>query len=347
MGFFTSFAHPWILALLLPLVGVVLWVYRRVRTEGVLFSDASARFRVTGVTWRMVMVFLMPGLFCLGLGALIVAAAEPRTVTQEAPQSKDALACMLVADISGSMDALDFSPETYDKTRLDVLKETFENFIQRSSDDLIGLVTFGGFAKVRSPLTADHKALLQLVKQIEIPGNDPNDPMVSREEQQTAIGDGLSMALLRIKEAVPTNKIVILLSDGVHNAGALSPQEAAVVAEELGIKVYTVGIGKTGHTKMWGRDPFTQRRTLVSAYGELDEETLKHVAERTGGIYANVRSAEALEAAFQKIEALEKTRVELQKITHYSSQARPWLIGGCVAILFAVISLVALLRRPI
>ncbi len=344
---FESFAHPLILSLLLPLLGIVGWVYRRMRPQGVLFSDASVRFSVTGLTWRTCVTLITPGIYCLGLMALIVAAANPREITHEMPPSKDALAIMLVADISGSMEALDFSPETYDKTRLDVLKQTFENFIHRCPDDLIGIVTFGGFAKVRSPLTIDHKALLQHVRNIQIPGNDPNDPLVSREEQQTAIGDGLSIALLRIKDAAPLNKIVILLSDGVHNAGALSPHEAALVAEELGIKVYTVGIGKTGHTKAWGVDPFTNRRQLVSTYGELDEMTLRQIAERTGGIYSNVRSAEAMETAFRKIESLEKTKVEHQKVTHYTSKAQPWIVRGSITILLAVIASVALLRRPI
>lgn len=344
---FESFAHPWILCFLIPLVGLVGWVYRRMRSQGVIFSDASARFSATGLTWRTCVTLITPGLFCLGLLLLIIAAANPREITHVTPPSKDALAIMLVADISGSMEALDFSPETNDKTRLDVLKQTFENFINRCSDDLIGIVTFGGFAKVRSPLTSDHQAVLQHVRRIQIPGNDPNDPLVSREEQQTAIGDGLSMALLRIKDAEPKNKIVILLSDGVHNAGALSPQEAALVAEELGIKVYTVGIGKTGHTKAWGVDPFTNRRQLVSTYGELDETTLRQIAERTGGIYSNVRSTEAMEAAFRKIESLEKTKVERQKITHYTSTAQPWIVGGTLTLLLAVILSVVLLRRPI
>lgn len=358
---FNHFICPWALLLFVPWLLAVLWVYRRVRVKGIVFSDASARFAIGRRSMRMWMTVIAPICFFIGVAALILATASPAILEEEKPiienreaLEKNALAIMFVADVSGSMEALDFAPKTYDKTRLDVVKETFLDFIDRCPNDYIGVVTFGGFARVQSPLTSDHKTLKRLVERIEIPGTrQDEDPMVSRDEQMTAIGDGLAMGITRIKEAVPKNKIIILLSDGVHNAGALTPEKAAAIAKALGIKVYTIGVGTTGKTVVRARNFFTGRMELQETYGELDEKTLHAVAEKTGAHYTNVRSVKDIEETFKTIEALERTKMEEGEIIYVSPPARPWslltfVIGVSLAfIIVAVISLVMLLRRPI
>lgn len=358
---FNHFTQPWLLLLFVPLC-VALWrVFRRVRVSGIVFSDATARFSEGRRSLRMWMTLLAPIAFFLGLSALILAAAGPALLQEEEPIvenreaiEKNALAIMLVADVSGSMDALDFSPKTLDRTRLDVVKKTFIDFIDRSPNDYIGVVTFGGFARVQSPLTSDHQTLKRIVERIEIPGtNEDIDPMVSRDEQMTAIGDGLAMGITRIKDAVPENKVIILLSDGVHNAGALSPEKSAAIATALGVKVYTIGVGSTGKTLVRARNIFTGRMELQETYGELDEKTLHAVAEKTGAHYTNVRSTMELEATFKKIESLERTKMEEGETIRIAPIARPWSLLGCLIgigltlIFVAIISLVALLRRPI
>lgn len=358
---FNHFTHPWLLLFFVPLC-VALWrIYRRVRMNGIVFSDATARFEGGHRSFRMWLTLIAPLTFILGLSALILAAAGPSILQEEEPiieqreaLEKDALAIVLVADVSGSMDALDFAPKTLDKTRLDVVKDTFIKFIDRCPNDYIGVVTFGGFARVQSPLTSDHQTLKRIVERIEIPGTDEGvDPVVSREEQMTAIGDGLAMGITRIKDAVPENKIIILLSDGVHNAGALTPEKSAAIAKAIGVKVYTIGVGSTGRTLVRVRNLFTGRMELQETFGELDEKTLHAVAEKTGAHYTNVRSTEELEATFKKIEDLERTKMEEGEMIRIAPIARPWSLLGCLigvglTLIFAsIVSLVALLRRPI
>lgn len=356
---FNTFTHPWLLTLFIPLLFAVYWVLRRVKGQGIVFSDATARFAVGRRTFRMWLAVIAPFIFLFGVGAIILAAAGPaireeqeNIIEHRESLEKDALAILLVADVSGSMEALDFSPKTYDKTRLDVVKETFLDFVNRSPNDYIGVVTFGGYARVQSPLTSDHETLKRLITKIEIPGTRHGETMIRNDEQATAIGDGLAMGITRIKDALPKNKIIILLSDGVHNAGALTPIKAASIAKALGIKVYTIGVGSTGQTVVRAPDIFGNMR-LQTTYGELDEQTLHAVAMQTGAHYTNVRSTAELEATFQKIAALERTKMEEGETIYVAPPARPWtfltlLIGiGLACVITAVVSLVALLRRPI
>lgn len=357
---FNTFTSPWILLFFVPLALAAYRVFRRVKGSGVVFSDASARFGTQRRSFKMHLTWLAPLSFLLGVGMLILAAAGPAFVEEAKPVvnhrealEKHALAIMLVADVSGSMNALDFSPRTYDKTRLDVVKETFLNFVDRSANDYIGVVTFGGYARVQSPLTSDHQTLKRLIERIEIPGSqESHEVMLRNDEQATAIGDGLAMGITRVKEAQPKNKIIILLSDGVHNAGALTPQKAAAIAKALGIKVYTIGVGSTGPTVCRAPNMLGQM-TLQTMYGELDEKTLHAVAEKTGAHYTNVRSTDELEATFQSIAALERTKLEEGEVLYVLPPARPWtlltaLVGCALSLIFgAVMLLIALLRRPI
>lgn len=356
---FNSFIHPWVLCFFVPLVVAMLWAYRCVRRKGIVFAEASARFTIKRWSWRMWATRILPGLFFLGLAMLILAAAGPAFKSEEVEMfeshaviDKDALAIFLVADVSGSMEALDFAPKTYDKTRLDVVKQTFVDFIGRSSRDDIGLVTFGGYPRVLSPLTSTHEMLKAMVASIKIPGIE-GEPSVLEDEQMTALGDGLAVAVDRIKNAIHKNKIIILLSDGVNNAGIVQPLDAARLAKEEGVKVYTIGIGSTGQVPIRMYDPFRGGWNVQRGYGELDEQTLREIAQITGANYTNVRSATALEKTFKEIEALERTKIQAGEVIHYTPPPTPWscislMIGIGVACIFvSSLTLVLLLRRPI
>ncbi len=325
-----SFTSPWILLLLLPLVLVAWRMLRRARTQGVVFASASNRFARLRPTWRQRLARNLPFLFLGGLFALIVAAAGPRTQLAREVRSADALAVMMTVDVSETMLETDLTRGTTPQTRLDVVKEVFHDFVQQRPDDLIGLVTFGGYASVRSPLTADHQALLHTLSGVEVPVQgtiDAQGRLSTADEVMTAIGDGLAVALLRLKDAEPTTKIAILLSDGMQNAGVVTMKEAANAAKELGIRVYTIGVGQNARY--------------------FDEEGLKSIAKTTGADYAHVRSTEQLEAFLQHLSELETTRVERQIYTRYRSHAFPWLVGGTLACCLAAIGLMALLRRPL
>ena len=266
-------------------------------------------------------------------------APGPRTTLGRQTRTADALAVMMAVDVSGSMEGLDLSEGRLDKTRLDVVKAQFRDFVEARPDDLIGLVAFGGYASVRAPLTADHGALLHVLSGLEIPRE-------TEDEALTAIGDGLSMALLRLKDAEPTTKIVILLSDGVSNVGAVSPTQAAEAAKAQGVRVYTIGVGSNGPVPVRGRDLFGRERIFTETM-PLDEATLRTIAETTGGRYVNVRSPEALRAALDEISALETTRVERQTYLRHESHAWPFLLAGGALCLLSALGLVIFLRRPL
>ena len=344
------FSNPLFLFLLVPWAVMCWRVWRSARAKGVVFAAVATRCTKLKPSWRQRLCAVLPLAFLLGTLALIIGAAGPRKSLSREVRSADALAVMMSVDISGSMRGLDLSEGRYDVTRLDVVKRIFRDFVEERPEDLIGLVTFGGYASVRAPLTADHRALMHTLSGVSIPGEhgdvDERGRRVTSDELQTAIGDGLAVSLLRLKDAAPKTKIVILLSDGESNAGAVTPLESAKAAAELGVRVYTIGVGSTGLTKVRARDAWGNEG-LFDVQMTLDEETLKQIAETTGGEYANVREPEQLESFLKHISELETTRVERQIYARYTSYAREWLLSGGVCCLLVAGLLMAWIRRPI
>ena len=254
----------------------------------------------------------------------------------------DAIAIAMTVDVSGSMDALDLTPKgerfSRDTTRLAVVKKLFAEFVSKRPDDLIGLVTFGGYASTRSPLTADHEALLNVLKGVEIPAIalDAQGRAIAPDEQMTAVGDGLATALARLKDAKPKSKIVILLSDGVSNTGAVEPGEAAAAAAKMGVKVYAIGVGtRSRRTPMIGRDFFG--RTVVQ-YVDMtfDEKQLKSIAKKTGGTYFSVNDRDSLEKALDEIDQLETTKIDADVFNRWNEHFVPFLLVGALLVLAAV-----------
>ncbi len=324
-------ASPLYLLLLAPLALTAWQVYRRHRRIGLVFPAMSRVPSTVGVTWRIALSNAAPALFLAGTALAIVALARPQTVFSTLKRSSDAIAILMTADVSGSMQALDFSDIVgnrivKERTRLDVVKETFARFVDKRPDDLIGLVTFGGYASTRSPLTLDHRALLQVLKGVEIPAASASDD----KELMTAIGDGLATACARIDKSDIKSRIIVLLSDGESNAGIVDPSEAASLAKRMGIKVYTIGVGSNATAPVRGRDMFGRER-IVPMEVRIDEELLKSIARETGGIYFNVRNPEGLDAALKQIDALEKTRVERDIYEQYDEWF-PWVLAPALGL---------------
>lgn len=336
---------------LLPLFFFSVWrMFRRSRTNGFVFAPASRRLQKAPSGLKHKVAAIAPYLILGGLLLLIVSAGRPRKTTARTDRDVDALAIEMAVDVSGSMQALDLSVRTPAgekvQTRLDVVKETFSEFVRARPEDLIGLVTFGGYAATRSPLTADHAALLQTLKGVEIPTGKIDDQgrPVSDEELLTAIGDGLSTALARVADAEPKTKIVVLLSDGESNAGVITPDKAAEAAKKLGIKVYSIGVGTTGTAPFRTRDIFG-RETIMQAEVRMDETQLKRIAELTGGSYFNVRSPDALKDALDQIGHLETTRVRREIYLHHDEHFLPWFMVGLTFFLSGLTLNMLLLRR--
>jgi Ca-activated chloride channel family protein len=312
-----DFGHPDALLLLLPAAAATAFVYRRRRRTAMLFP-VGARLEHVRRTWRLAAAAVCPAVFMLGLVLAVVALARPRTGWELARRTADVIAIEMVVDVSGSMEALDLSDDIEARTRLDVVKEMFAEFVRQRPDDLIGLVTFGGYASTRAPLTADHDALLHVLNGVEIPRQNygPDGRLLNQQELLTAVGDALATACARLEHAQTASKVIVLLSDGRSNSGAIQPLTAAGLARELGVKVYTIGVGSTGNTPFRDRDVFG-RDTVRYSKVILDETLLRELARTTGGRYFNVRDPNGLQHALSEIDELEKTRVEQETYTRY------------------------------
>lgn len=345
-----SFADPLMLLLLLPVAFAAWRLLRRGRRSGIRFS-AVGRLPAKAAGWRAQVAALTPFILLAGLSLLTIAAARPRTSLAHEKKSVDAIAIAMTVDVSGSMDALDLTPKgerfSRETTRLAIVKKLFAQFVEQRPDDLIGLVTFGGYAATRSPLTADHEALLNVLKGVEIPSIavDAQGQAIARDEQMTAIGDGLATALARLKDAKPKTKIAILLSDGVSNTGAVEPDAAAAAAAKMGVKVYAIGVGtRARRTPIIGRD-FFGREVVQYADMTFDEKQLKSIAQKTGGTYFAVNDRDSLEKALDEIDQLETTRLDADVYNRWREHFVPFLLLGAALVLFAVSLSMAATRR--
>ena len=336
-----NFATPLAFLLLIPWAVAAWRLYRKGKRTGVLFS-ATRDLPMRTAGWRVALTRVIPILFLAGALFLIVAAARPRSVLTREHKSIQAIAIGMVVDVSGSMEGLDLTPKgasSY-QTRLEVVKETFAKFVRKRPDDLIGLVTFGGYASTRSPLTADHAALLHVLKGVEIPSGQYN----SQDETMTAIGDGLATAVARLKDAEPKTRIIILLSDGLSNAGIITPEEATDAAAKLGVRVYTIGVGSNGRTPFRMHDAFG-REVISYADTQFDEAQLRSIATQTNGRYFGVRDNDGLNDALKEIDSLEKTKIDRQVYDRYNDHFVPFLFAGSVLILLALSLNIQLIRR--
>jgi len=340
------FASPFAFLLVLPLALMIWRIYARRVTRGVLLATAT-RVPTRGGTWRKRAQQVCPPLLVLGLLLAILALARPQQVFSRMVQRTDAIAIQMVTDISGSMNGLDFATRQNPYiTRLDVVKEIFGNFVERRPGDLIGLVTFGGYAVSRVPLTVDHDALSHVLEGIEVPRYQLNGQgnVINGEELATAIGDGLATACARLRDSEVASRIVVLLSDGESNAGVVTPKEATAVAQTLGIKVYTIGVGSDGEAPV--KIVLSDGRTEVHRSPvKLDRDLLRGVAADTGGRYFHVRDTEGLESALEAIDQLERTEINREVYSQYNELFLRFLLPALGLLSLGTIINVCVARR--
>lgn len=333
---------------LLPMVfGLVAFRLHVGDKSSVLFSSI-ATFKPLPVTWMQRVRRTLPWLYGLGLILLTIALARPQSGKSESRMTGEGIAIEIVLDVSGSMEALDFELDGQNVNRLEAVKHVITDFAIGSNDgklagrndDLIGVVAFGGFADSKCPLTLDHGALVDIIDSLQIPkpvrdgqGRILNADMM-QEELATAIGDGLALAADRLRDAKAKSKVMVLLTDGDNNAGVIEPREAAAIAKELGIKVYTIGIGSNDVVPVPQEDEFG-RTVLVPARFRVDEELLREIAQTTGGTYFHASDSEGLTEVYTAIDRLEKSRIEESKYSEYTELFR-WFAGSGLALIVAV-----------
>jgi Ca-activated chloride channel family protein len=307
----------------------MVWIYLRRERKfrpAVRFSDLSV-IKTMPVSFFVRARHILLVLRLIGTGLLIIALARPQKGRTDEEVTTEGVDIMLVLDISESMRALDFKPEN----RLAVAKQTIREFIQKRQHDRIGMVVFGARSFTKCPLTLDYNVLDQFV----------NDITFTDFSFQTAIGTGLATAANRLKDSPAKSKIIILLTDGANNAGDIPPLSAAKAANELGLKIYTIGVGKEGQVPIpvQGQNPFTGEvfQQIQMMQSDLDEKTLKEIADISGGKFFRAQNTESLKEIYDQIDKLEKTEIKTTIFTSFEERFYPWLWVGFLILMLELI----------
>jgi Ca-activated chloride channel family protein len=327
-------ANPEALALLLLLPLLLWWTRRHAVPAGIAYPTLGHLVQLRP-SWRARMRQALPWLRALVLVLIVIARARPQWGVEATQIQREGIAISMVIDISGSMAALDLQIGERQANRLDVVKETFRDFVTGDKGalpgrdgDVIGMITFARYADVMSPLTLDHKALIGLLQQVEI--------VQLPEEDGTAIGDGMVAGIEQLRSAAGASKVMILLTDGSHNAGDAEPIAAAQIASALGIKVYTIGAGTRGIALMPSRNR-DGSINYVPGQVFIDEFTLERIASITGGRYFRATDAAALRAIYGEIDRLAKARYVAESYQKYVDVFGPLVALGLGLLLLEVV----------
>ncbi len=293
-----NFKDPWILVLI-PFVLAGVWFWHRRQPFPSFYFSTTSLFGGVKKSWK---VFLSENLIVIRWLVIILfmlALAGPRSVLEETKRTTEGIDIVLSLDCSGTMAAEDFTLNGQRINRLGIVKNVIRDFIKGKSSDRIGLVAFSALAYTVCPLTTDYDWVIENLDRIDL----------GIIEDGTAIGSGIASALSRLRNSTAKSKVIILLTDGINNAGKVVPLDAAQIAKKLGIKIYTIGVGTKGVVPIpvrddWGRTFY--QRVVVS----MDEETLAKIAELTNGKYFRATDADSLKKIYQEIDALERTKIE-------------------------------------
>jgi Ca-activated chloride channel homolog len=286
----------------LPLV--VLWRGRRGPVAAVEYSDVSlardvarrTRSRIGGVVWLLPIV---------AAALMVVGLARPQRTHSRTEVTANGIDIVLGLDVSGSMQALDFTVDNYRVNRIAVVKSVVSRFIDERPNDRIGLIAFAAAPYIVSPLTLDHDWLLQNLERVNVGIGDDG----------TAIGSAIAAAVNHLRTTTAKSKVVILLTDGVNNSGKISPLAAAEAARALGVKVYTIGVGVRGKAPIPVRDE-AGRVHVIMANVDVDEKTLQAVASETGGQFYRATDTNSLQKIYEQINRYETSAQTIQKFEH-------------------------------
>lgn len=326
-----EFASPkilWFLLLLIPLVAY--YIYRARQGGAAVTVSTIDTIKRAPKTIRYYMRHIPFVLRCAALSLIVVAIARPQSAEHYTNTTTEGIDIVLAVDVSTSMLAKDFTPD-----RLSVAKEVASEFISDRTGDRIGLVVFAGESFTQSPLTTDQSSLQTMLGRI-------TSGVI---EDGTAIGNGLATSINRLRESEAKSKVVILLTDGVNNRGEISPLTAAKIAKDMGIKVYTIGIGRRGTAPYPIFDERGREVDVVNMKVEIDEKILRDIAEQTGGEYFRATDKQTLEAIYDRINQLEKSKVEVENRTTLHEEFLVFVLCALAALLLEFIIEKIILKR--
>ena len=301
-----TFAHPWVLLLLLllPLLAILRGHWGKtaaIEYSGLsLFGKLARGRKVQPGGWLSALRYLALFFFLLAL-------ARPQKVDTSTQVQESGIDMMLAIDLSPSMEALDYHKDGQDLSRVEVVRETVGSFIQARPNDRLGMVVFAGEAYLMSPLTLDHAWLLQNVDRLQ----------VGLAGDATAIGSAIATCANRLRDQPAKSKIIVLLTDGANNAGKITPFAAAEAAHALGIKIYTIGAGSDDVAKFpQGRDPFSGRIIYTTIPVDIDNDALQKIADIGEGKFYRAADYDTLKRVYQEINKLETSKVAVKHFQH-------------------------------
>jgi len=320
-----TFAHPYLLLLLL-LLPLVAWLKgRRGQPPAFLYSSVKLVEGLTRARRSRAGAFLA-ALRWLALALFIVALAQPRLAKSTTEVKASGIDIVVALDLSGSMNTPDYTLNGQRISRFNLAKSVLKKFVSERPDDRIGLVVFAAQAFIAAPLTLDHDYLLENIDRLQI-GTINSDA--------TAIGDGITTALNRLRDLKAKSKVIVLMTDGANNSGQIDPMTAAEAAQALGVKIYTIGLGNAEMVQAMGLPP-----------GFLpDDDTLKQISQMTGGVFYRADTSEKLQSIYDEINKLEKTKAVVNKFTQFKELFAWFVVCGLVVLLVELALGQTVLRR--
>jgi Ca-activated chloride channel family protein len=311
-----TFAHPAFLWLLCALPLLALWRGRRGRRAAIEYPTADVVREVAKVT-RSRFGSVLLALRLLAAGAFIVALARPQLAQAKRLTQASGVDLVLAVDVSSSMDAQDMTLGGVPSDRLSAVKAVVEKFVAARPNDRIGLIAFAGGPYLVSPPTLDHDWLLDNLARLK----------TGVVKDGTAVGSALTASVNRLRDKDSKSRVVVLLTDGMSNAGAVAPALAAQAAAAEHVKVYTIGVGSDGKALMPVKDDDGRTRMVMTEV-DVDEDTLRHIAQVTHGRFFRATDTESLASVYAEIDAMEKTtRTVETRLTHHERFQWPALAG--------------------
>lgn len=306
------FANPHLLWLFLLFLPIIWWYIKKQRlAEATLKVSSLLPFDKIGTSWKAYLRHILFGVRMLALGCVVIILARPQTYDRWSTSETEGTDIVVALDVSTSMLARDFKPD-----RFEAAKDVASQFIAGRESDNIGMVIFAGESFTLVPMTTDKSVLLNYIQDI-------NMGMLV---DGTAIGDGIATAINRIKNGKAKSKSIIILTDGSNNTGVVAPLTAAEIAKNLGIKIYTIGVGKNGEAEYPVGINFYGKMEYQMMPVVIDEATLTSIAQMTGGKYYRATNNDVLKEVFHDIDQLEKTQIDVKNFTHMEDDYMKWAV---------------------
>ena len=323
-----TFAYPqfFFLFLLLPILVFRNWKNKNGQYANMHISNTQSLLSIKP-TWRQRMRHSLIVLRLACLSCLIIALARPQSSSHGRNINSEGIDIVMAMDISGSMLAEDFKPN-----RIEASKKVAIDFIENRPNDRIGLIIFSGESFTQCPITTDHAVIKNLL------GSLKSGMLIDG----TAIGEGLANAINRIKDSKAKSKVIILLTDGVNNAGSIAPLTAAEIAKVFKLRVYTIGVGTMGVAPYPIQTPFGIQYQNMEV--QIDEATLKQIAQMTDGKYFRATNNNKLKEIYAEIDRLEKTKIEITEFSHYSEEFFMFALAAGLFLLLEIIGRYSIFR---